>query len=113
MHELSLAQGIVDIVEAQARKERFTTVRRIHLLVGALAHVEPDALAFGFASAARGTVAEGATLDIERPDGAGTCVDCGTAVAVRELGVPCPGCGGFRVRVCGGEELRVVDLVVE
>jgi Zn finger protein HypA/HybF involved in hydrogenase expression len=33
-------------------------VRRIHLAIGALSHVDPQALEFGFAAVASGTVAE-------------------------------------------------------
>lgn len=113
MHELSLAQGIVEIVCDAARAERFTRVRRVRIAVGALAAVEPDALAFGFEMASRGTVVEGAELSIERPPGAGYCLGCSAEVKLAERGEPCPACGSHRVMVSGGEDLRVIDLEVE
>lgn len=113
MHELSLAMGIVDIITDAARKQPFARVARVRVAVGALAHVEPEALSFGFEMAAKGTVAEGAALSIERPAGAGRCLDCGAEVSLERRGDPCAACGGFAVEVRGGDDLRVIDLEVE
>lgn len=112
MHELALAQGIVDVIEAQARRDDFTRVARVHLSIGRLAGVEPDALEFGFASVSRGTVAEGATLQIDRPPGVASCEDCGESAELAQRGDACPGCGGYRLRVTGGDQLRVTELEV-
>lgn len=113
MHELALAQGIVDIVLTQARAQQFAKVKTIRLAIGGLAQVEPDALAFGFDSVSRGTVAEGAALDIQRPPGEGYCLRCDGKVTLARRGDPCPGCGGYQVMVTGGDELRVVELEVD
>ncbi len=113
MHELSIAQGIVDLVEGEARVQHFGKVKKIHLVVGALASVEPEALLFGFDSVARGTVAEGAVLELERPPGTGQCMSCGGEVRLSARGEPCPGCGSYQLLVTSGEELRVADLEVE
>ena len=113
MHELSLAQGIVEIVDDQAARDGFRVVRRIRLVLGALSHVDPDALAFGFEVAARGTRAEGAALDVDRPPGRGFCTDCGREVEVPAHGAPCPLCGEYRWIVVGGNEMKVVELEVE
>jgi len=113
MHELSLAQGIVELIEEQARAQRFTKVRRVHLVVGALSHVMPEALEFGFVSAAKGTVAEGAEVVMTRPPGTASCVGCEKNVTIERRGDPCPECGSFQVLITGGDELRVSHLDVE
>jgi len=113
MHELSLAQGIVEIVQDYARKEAFARVKSVHLTIGALSHVDPRAIIFGFDVVARGTVAEGATLAIDRPGGSGYCTDCSKTVAIAAHGDPCPECGGNKWLLVGGDEMRVVDLEVE
>jgi hydrogenase nickel incorporation protein HypA/HybF len=61
MHELGITRNIVSIVGQAARGRRIV---RITLEVGALAGVEPRAIAFCFDVVARGTAAEGAVLDI-------------------------------------------------
>lgn len=113
MHELALAQSIVDIVEAQAKANAVTRVRKVHLVVGALAGVEPDALLFGFDSVTRGTIAEGATLELQRPPGKGACMKCGAEVVIEQRGDACPACGSYQVIVTGGDELRVAELEVD
>ena len=112
MHEMALAQSIVALVEDKARAESFTRVRTIRLSIGALAHVDPRALEFDFDVVAKGTVAEGAALAIDRPRGTAWCTDCSEAVEVSAHGEPCPKCGGFRWMLTDGDEMRVVELEV-
>jgi hydrogenase nickel incorporation protein HypA/HybF len=113
MHEMSLAQSIVELVQDHARRDQFTRARIVRLSIGALSHVDPHALEFGWDVVTRGTVAEGATLTIERPSGTGYCTDCCKNVPVAALGDPCPECGGTKWMLVGGDEMRVIDLEVE
>jgi len=113
MHEVALAEAIVDLVRDQARRDAFARVRSIRIAVGALSHVEPRALEFGFEAVSRGTVADGAKLVVERPSGEGWCTDCNATVQILANGAPCPRCGGHRWVLTAGDELRVVDLEVD
>lgn len=113
MHEMALAQSIVELVQEHALRDDFTRVRTVRLAIGALSHVAPHALEFGFEAVARGTVAEGAKLAIDRPPGTGYCIDCCKNVAIAAHGDPCPSCGGSDWMVVGGDDMRVVDLEVE
>ncbi len=113
MHELALSQGIVDVIREQAEAKGFARVKTIRLVIGSLSHVEPEAIAFGFDAVSRGTVAEGAVLDIERPAGAAFCLACEKPVPLAQRFDPCPDCGGHQLVVTGGEELRVKELEVE
>lgn len=113
MHEAALAQGIVEIVEEQARAGAFTRVRRVCVEIGRLSHVEPAALAFGFEAASAGTVAEGARLDIVEPPGRGHCMSCGEVATVEARGDPCPACGSHQWLLIGGDEMRVKELEVD
>jgi hydrogenase nickel incorporation protein HypA/HybF len=58
MHELSLAGGIVSMVEAAAEREHFRRVAQLRLEVGALAGVEPQALRFALTAIVPGTCLE-------------------------------------------------------
>lgn len=79
MHELALAEGIVDIVADIARRERFSQVRTVFVEMGRQSCVTADALIFCFDLVARGTLAEGAQLKIASSDG--------DSLRVRELEV--------------------------
>ena len=113
MHEMSLCQGIVDIIRERAAIDGFSRVRIVRLQVGALSHVEPAALAFGFESASRGSPAEGARLEIEQPAGEAFCMDCTRTVSIAARGDGCPDCGGYKLMIVAGDELRVKELEVD
>lgn len=110
MHEISLAQSIVNLCEKYAQGRRVTAV---HLQVGELAGVVPEALEFCFPACARGTALEGARLLIERTQATITCRRCGKTGAIGSLFDPCPGCGSLETTMVTGEELRVKEMEVE
>jgi hydrogenase nickel incorporation protein HypA/HybF len=112
MHEMSLAEGMLAIVEDAARASAATRVTNVRLAIGALSHVERDALAFCFDAVTRGSVAEGATLTIDAVDGAAWCMPCGATVALARIGDPCPRCGSFQLTVTAGDDMRVKDIEV-
>jgi hydrogenase nickel incorporation protein HypA/HybF len=113
MHELSLCQSLIEIIEDNARTNDFSKVRSVTLEIGLLGHVEPESMLFCFDAISRGTIAEGARLVIERMQGAGWCSVCEKTVALTERYAACPDCGGYQVRMTAGDELRVRDMEVE
>lgn len=112
MHEMSLAENVLQIVENTLRAEQCSRVRTVVLEIGELAAVEPDAMRFCFDSVTRGTIAEGARLEIIEQPGAGWCPVCNKTVALHEQFALCPECDG-PVRITGGHEMRVKELEVE
>lgn len=113
MHELSLAESLVELVEDEALKQGFGRVRKIRLEVGALSGVEPEALRFGFEVAAQRTCAEGAELEILRPPGEAWCFACERTVTIAEYYDGCSHCGGHRLQVTGGRQFQLKELEVE
>lgn len=113
MHELSLAESAIALIEDAARRERFHRVRVVRMEIGALSCVEPEALRFAFESASAGTCAEGARLDIVAVAGEGECVACGIRAAMETAYDLCPKCESRPLRVLRGTEMRVRDLDVE
>lgn len=112
MHELSLAESLIETIEAASLKQNFTRVRTVWLEAGKLSGVEPEALQFGFQSASQGTVAEGAVLEISEPPGEAWCEGCNTAIIIMAYYDPCPHCHGHRLRITGGEQFRLKELEV-
>lgn len=113
MHEVAIAQSIVDLVKDQAAISGFTRVHSVRVAIGVLSSVEPDSLSFGFDAVTAGTVAQGAKLVIERSPGRGYCMTCVAEIDVAARGVPCPTCGGYQWLVVAGEELSLKDLEVD
>ncbi len=113
MHEMSLAESVLQIIEDTAHAQQFTHVRTVVLEIGALSAVEPEAMRFCFDAVTRGSMAEGAKLEIIEIPGTGWCMECGKSVTLNERYGLCPHCGDARVEITGGNELRVKDLEVE
>lgn len=113
MHEMSLAENVIELVEYRARREGCRRVKTVRLEIGKLSGVAPDAIRFCFDAVAGGTLAEGAVLDIVEQDGSAWCFDCGGTMPLAARGDPCPGCGGHRLRLDDGMAMRVKELEVE
>jgi hydrogenase nickel incorporation protein HypA/HybF len=113
MHELALAQSVIELCEERSRLDAFSRVRCVRLAIGALSPVDPRALATSFEAAQKGTLAEGAQLSIEDRPGRGHCLGCDRTVTIAARGEPCPLCGDLRLLVVGGEEMRILSLEVE
>lgn len=113
MHEMSLAESMLQIIEDTARKQGFTRVKTIWLEIGQLACVEPESLRFAFDVVARGSIAQQARLEIVEKAGQGQCVKCSLEIPLAALYQACPGCGSYEIRVTGGDGMRVKELEVE
>src|SRR5690349_19139276 len=112
MHEMALAEGMLELVEDGARRHAAGAVQAVWLEIGALAHVEVDALRFCFDAVTRGTLAEGARLEVVATPGAAWCMPCGERVAIERLGDACPRCGSHQLQVVEGEGMRVREIEV-
>jgi hydrogenase nickel incorporation protein HypA/HybF len=110
MHELSIAQAIVEVATRHAAGSR---VARVEVRVGHLRQVVPDSLAFVFELVAQGTALDGAELVIAHVPPAGRCRACGAESVMEGLPLSCPRCGELDVELIAGEELLVDALELE
>jgi hydrogenase nickel incorporation protein HypA/HybF len=114
MHELSLVESILQIVDEYAAKEGFARVRALRLSCGKFSSIVPQALSFAFEVQSKGTRAEGASLDLEVLPAAIHCVGCGKDFEIDRFEAQCPVCKGVDVfLVRGTEELKLIELDVE
>jgi hydrogenase nickel incorporation protein HypA/HybF len=112
MHELSLCQNLLGLIEQQASLQAFSHVRVVRLELGDFAAVDMAALGFAFEIASRNTLAEHARLEIISVSGDVRCVHCQQQVIVRHRFDACPACGRFGLQISGGDELRITELEV-
>jgi hydrogenase nickel incorporation protein HypA/HybF len=110
LHELSIAESVVQIASRHANGRRVT---KVWLKVGHLRQVVPSALAFGFELVAEGTPVEGAELEMENVPATGLCRDCGAESQLKTFPLQCGACGGFGLELLSGEELFVESLELE
>jgi hydrogenase nickel incorporation protein HypA/HybF len=69
MHELSIAASLIDAANEEVLRQGVVIVRTLHVRVGQLSGVVPDALRFAFDVAVEGTPIAGASLVIEESEG--------------------------------------------
>jgi hydrogenase nickel incorporation protein HypA/HybF len=110
MHELALADSIVEIAKAHGGRRR---VRSVSVVVGALRQVVPGALAFAFALLTEDTTLEGAVLQVRTVPAVVRCRACGAASEQDGFPLSCRACDGADVEVTAGAELLVEELEVE
>ena len=111
MHELSIAEGIIEIVERTAAANNVGRVKKVRVAIGELAGVDIPSLEFAWVSVRKGGPTAEAELEIERPKGEAWCLDCAKTVPLERYGDPCPFCGGYRLAATGGTEMRVLELI--
>ena len=114
MHELSIAENLIEAAEYAARAAGASAVVRIRLQLGEWAGVDAQALRFGFDVLAQETLLDGACFEIEEIAARVRCRACGAESATDgiRIGV-CAQCGSAQVQVTRGRELEIVEMEIE
>jgi hydrogenase nickel incorporation protein HypA/HybF len=113
MHELSIAQEILDITEAKIKDFKFKKIIGIELEVGRLSGIEIDSLRFGLQSLVQNTKFENSNIKIKRIQGRAKCRECLREFRVDEVYTVCPFCKATNPSIISGKELRVRNIEVE
>jgi hydrogenase nickel incorporation protein HypA/HybF len=113
MHEVSVAQNIIDIVTSEAEKARAEKVTQVVLSIGKLAGIENEALLFAWDIVTKNTLAEGSSLIIEDIGGVAECQNCLHRFETSDYFTLCEKCGDFRTNIIKGKELQVKSIEIE
>ncbi|HBX23262.1 MAG TPA: hydrogenase maturation nickel metallochaperone HypA [Desulfotomaculum sp.] len=107
MHEVSLIQALLDMVNKSAAENGVTKVNLVKLVVGEMHGAVPDALEFAFEVLTEGTVCAGAKLEVEKKLFLFRCDECGREFNPTGLSRRCPGCRTNVTTLVAGRELYV------
>ena len=113
MHELGIAQSIMQIVLSEAERARARKVLKVTVKVGELAGVLPDSLTFCFNLLAKSTIAEHALLTIEKVPIRGYCSQCESEFVIADNRYWCTTCGNKHIQLVSGRELQIGQLEIE
>ncbi len=113
VHELGIAQSIVDSVRDEAAAHGGGRVTRIGLRIGELSGVNADALRFSFQISVQDTEFDRAELEIEEVPLTARCSSCHAEFRVVNFDTACPTCGSSDTRTTRGDELQIVFLEME
>ena len=113
MHEVSIAQGLLEIAIENCKKGGYKGIERIKVKIGKASGVLSDSLMFAFEAIKVDTIAEKAVLVIEEIPISGFCDGCKTRFTVDEAYVTaCPNCGSLNLKIETGRELNIDEMEV-
>ncbi len=110
MHELSVAENIIETVRLNVPENELPMVEEIRLKVGEFSNVVSDSLLFAFESIKEEHSLGSARLNILPVKFEIECSEC-HAVTSNRYGVrECAICGSYDTKVLSGEELQVTEI---
>jgi len=113
MHEISIAESIIQIAEAKAHEQSARSIQVIKLRLGTFTTIVPEALQFAFEIVRHGTLSRDAQLDIEIVPMVVRCVVCEASTQpVGGICLICDQCG-FPLEIVSGEELQIEYIEVD
>ncbi|MBE6017959.1 MAG: hydrogenase maturation nickel metallochaperone HypA [Lachnospiraceae bacterium] len=113
MHELAITEGIMETALPAAKAGGAKKILEIRLKIGELSGVFPEYIEEYLQVLAKGTIAEGAALKVERIPVSIKCADCTFEGPIDRKNAKCPKCGSLDFRITGGREYYVDSLEVE
>ena len=105
MHEAALAIEVITLLERQSQV--LSRITRIVLDIGALGCVDESALHTALLAALPGTLAEGASIEMQTTPAQARCLQCQQLYAPPDRIEPCPHCGSARKQWLGGQSLNL------
>ncbi len=113
MHEVGIAQNIIEIIEKEARQNNSGAIKKVKLLIGEFTNVVKEALEFAFEIVKKNSLAENAEFEIEMVKLKTYCAECDTAFnGKEEANFICPHCSGF-LEIVEGKEMKIEYIDVE
>jgi hydrogenase nickel incorporation protein HypA/HybF len=113
MHEMSIAQSIVEIVTETLREHHGAIVQEVGVDIGELVAVVPDSLEFCYNAIIEDTLLAGSELKINILPLMGICKSCKKKIHIENMMFVCSRCGGSSIEIYQGEELKISYLEVE
>ena len=105
MHEMAIAEGVLDIALDYAKQNDAKCIREIGLLIGDMSGVVVDSL--------KGTLAEGAEIKVKHVPLVGRCTKCGKDFRIEHYDFWCPECKDGVLKIVSGREMQVEYLEVD
>lgn len=113
MHELSVTQGILNIVIDQAKKHEVKKISKIRIKMGVLSDLLPESINYYFSIISKDSIAEGSVIEVEKLPLKVCCKDCGHVSEIDIKKFRCLSCSGQNLKIIQGNEFYIDSLEVE
>lgn len=112
MHEVSIMEQTLNIAIANAQSQNARKIHRLKMRIGTMSGVVPESLEFAFDVVTKGTMAEGATFEIESIPVRCYCEKCQTTFNPTDFFYQCPNCENLVYQSLAGKEIELASLEV-
>ncbi len=110
MHEMSLAQSVIDSVLREMASRNLAAIKKIVLRIGPWSGVMADALQFNYDILRADTPLSGTELVIQETGLRVRCSACAQEFAVHDFLDRCPRCQSKQIQLIGGDEMDIAYL---
>ena len=112
MHELSVAQSIIEIIQQHISESEWECVRAVRLKIGVCAGIVPDSLEFSFQAITAESSLRQAKLEIETIPFRIYCNTCKTTTEDNSGFVVCGICGSADTKIISGLEMQINEIEI-
>jgi hydrogenase nickel incorporation protein HypA/HybF len=113
MHEMSIAQSLIDIINEEMIKHNVSVLKSVRVHIGQLSAIVPKSLSFCFEIMTSGTELEDARLIMDIIPLKAICRECQQAFEVQNYSFECPHCSSVDIDTIAGQDLSIVEMEVE
>ncbi len=113
MHEFSVVQSLMGLIEENVRKNNAKSVSKVVVKIGKLSGIEPHLLKIAFDTFKEKTVCENAELEMIIQDVVAKCEDCKNEFIVEDNRFVCPICKSFNLNIIDGEDMYLMSLELD
>jgi len=113
MHEMSIVQSLLSIVEEEMSKNNAATLKAVRVTIGEMSGIVPDALKTCFEILTAKSEMKGAVLKMDITPLIGCCKKCQKEFKVEKYNFLCPECESTDVEIISGREMNIVELEVD
>jgi hydrogenase nickel incorporation protein HypA/HybF len=113
VHELAVAQALVEQVDAVINQHQASSASMIRVRIGPLAGVVPELLASAFPLAAAGSRMEHAALEFTHAPIRVHCQTCDAETEATMNRLICGACGDWHTQIISGDELLLESVELE
>lgn len=113
MHELSVAQALVEQIDAIVRERQADAAVSFRVRIGPLSGVVPGLLESAFSLAAAGSAAEQAIMELVEAPVRVRCQTCGAETEAAMNRLLCGACGDWHTQLVSGDELILESVELQ
>ncbi|BCD60306.1 MULTISPECIES: hydrogenase maturation nickel metallochaperone HypA [unclassified Nitratiruptor] len=112
MHEYSIVQSMLDLIEENAKKHNATKVERVVMKIGVMSGVEAHLLKIAFDTFKEGTLCSDAELEMIIQPIIAKCRTCKkeSRFEKNEIFYECKQCGDVDLEIIDGEDMILMQL---